>query len=277
MKRIDIVANLRSEHQPFFLLRLKDGLERHGIATRLVGHESEARGDWVACWGWRQGAKHRARGRHVLLAERGYLGNRFRWSSLAFDGLNGRGIVPPAPADGGRRFREHHGALLRHWRPAGGCRALIMGQVPNDASLDPLNGHIAGWAAEAAAALRARGYEVRYRPHPVEVERATKQGRQVTTPPIPLQPGALDHALAAADLVVTFNSNSAVDAALAGVPVVVCDEGSMAWPIAAQGLQAKVVRPDREAWAAALAWRQWSPEELADGTAWEHLRAALPN
>jgi len=84
--------------------------------------------------------------------------------------------------------------------------------------------------------------------------------------------GSLDDALRWAGLVVTMNSNTGVDAVMAGVPGVVCDVGSMAWPVSSIGLGADPVRPDREDWFAAMAWRQWTLEELASGSAWEHVQ-----
>jgi hypothetical protein len=94
-------------------------------------------------------------------------------------------------------------------------------------------------------------------------------------------PGAMDaggnlaEALAGAAFAVTWNSNSGVDAAMAGVPVVAMDEGSMAWPVAAHDLGAVPRLPERRPWAAQLAWCQWRPEEIADGTAWEALSGAV--
>jgi len=77
--------------------------------------------------------------------------------------------------------------------------------------------------------------------------------------------GPLAKALAGAAVVITWNSNTAVDAILAGKNTTAADKGSMAWEVS-----------DREAWAHALAWRQFSQDELTSGFAWEHLRKAIP-
>jgi hypothetical protein len=69
--------------------------------------------------------------------------------------------------------------------------------------------------------------------------------------------GGLSDALAGAELVVTYNSNTAVDALLAGKLIHAEDEGSMAW-----GWK------DRAEWAARLAWRQFSMDEIRSGFAW---------
>jgi hypothetical protein len=74
--------------------------------------------------------------------------------------------------------------------------------------------------------------------------------------------------MAGAGLVVTFNSNTGVDAALFGRPVIAMDEGSMAWPVAGHQVT-EIVMPDRSAWAARLAWCQWTMDEMRSGACQE--------
>lgn len=59
-----------------------------------------------------------------------------------------------------------------------------------------------------------------------------------------------------------------------GVPVIACDPGAMCWDVAAHGLDAEIVRPSRDAWAARLAWTQWTIDEIESGEAWSHVRRA---
>lgn len=260
---IEIAA--RAPHQVAAASAMRQGLEKHGVAVRIV---AAATAPVVCCWGWRVGAQHAAAGRRVLVMERGYVGDRFRWTSLAWDGLNGRGRVPPVD-DGGARWRRHFGAALRPWRMSGDY-ALVMGQVPGDMSLAGVE--IDAWYAQACAAARRFGLPVTFRPHPVARER----GYQTRTPPgAALLNGALEDALARARYVVTFNSNSGVDAVLAGVPTIACDEGSMAWPVTGHGLDADPPTPDRAAWCTAIAWRQWTLDEIAAGAAWDYLKQGL--
>lgn len=72
--------------------------------------------------------------------------------------------------------------------------------------------------------------------------------------------------------VITWNSNTAVEAVIAGVPAVAVDRGSMAWDVSGRDVNAAPPRPDRRAWADRLTWCQWTAQELADGTAWEAVR-----
>lgn len=237
------------------------GLARHGIVA-----DRRRKGDWRDCdlavvWGHADThlhARQRAHGGHYLVMERGFVGDidaRRRWTALGFDGLNGRGRRPAGmPAD---RWKRHFAGALQEWRPAAGGYALLIGQVPGDAALAGMS--ISGWLQEQTRALLARGHEVRFRPHP-----------QVTPPA-----RSLADDLAGAALVVTYNSNTGVDAVLAGVPAVTMDAGAMAWPVTVHDLDAPPARPDRMQWAADLAWAQWRPDEIAAGDAWAALAPVL--
>lgn len=178
--------------------------------------------------------------------ERGYLGDRFAWTSLAWNGLNNRGQVH-VPDDGGDRFLKHY--QLQPENHAGEY-ALIIGQVPGDAALGGRN--LVPWYEEQAS--RDWGMPVKFRPHPMAARRGMVRpvrGAQTIK-------GELSDALAGAAVVVTFNSNVGVDAVVAGKYVTSADQGSMIWGMS-----------DREQWAHRLAWRQWSLDELRDGAAWE--------
>ncbi len=56
-------------------------------------------------------------------------------------------------------------------------------------------------------------------------------------------------ALAGARAVITFNSNTGVEAVLAGKPTVAIDEGSMAWPVTAHEIIDYPKEPNRLTWA----------------------------
>lgn len=83
------------------------GLAAHDIAARRAVDIHGIRTKYVACWGWRLGQHLRYKGHEVLVMERGYLGDRFAWTSLGWNGLNGRSTVPEAPEDGGERFNRN--------------------------------------------------------------------------------------------------------------------------------------------------------------------------
>lgn len=213
----------------------------------------------VVCWGWRGGRRWRASGWDVLVLERGYIGDRFKWSSVALNGLNGRATFPDYPEDGGERFRKF-GVSLLPWDPSGEY-VLLIGQVAGDAALQGRN--LGQWYADTARQAAALyGLPVRFRQHPRERDR--RLIRKV--PGTVADTGLLGEALAGAAVVVTYNSNTGVEAMLAGKPTVSFDHGSMAWPVAGHGL-GEQANPDRQVWACGLAWKQWAVEEIASGDA----------
>ena len=78
----------------------------------------------------------------------------------------------------------------------------------------------------------------------------------------------LQSALDGASHVVTWNSNTAVEAVIAGVPAVSMDIGSMAWDVTGHE-PGEVATPDRLELAARLAWKQFTMAEMASGYCWD--------
>lgn len=258
----------RASHQVQWAKAFGDGLVRHGWQVTIAADRVPA--DLMVTWGVRRvldiEAQRRDRG-EICILERGYLGDRFAWTSVSFGGgLNGRAEFRGLSSDPAR-FETHFPGLLQPWRVAEDGLTLLIGQVPRDMSLNAVGGSLARWYRETAAELVARGHEVVYRPHP----QALRRGMGAGPSGIPVDGGTLADALASAQHVVTFNSNAAVDAVLAGVPATVCDVGSMAWPVASHGIDEPPVRPDRGRWAAELAWKQWTAEEMRSGDCWDRV------
>lgn len=255
--RFSVVANPRAPHQMAHQQAMLQGLAVLGIEA-VPNHGETVATEHVACWGWRLGRRLRAQGKEVLVMERGYLGDRFAWTSLAWNGLNGRAEFPEYPNDGGARFNAHY--TLQPWF-SDGKYALLMGQVPGDASLRGID--LTAWYEDAAVkANNAYEMPVLFREHPMAIRRGINRTPHLTQP----SRGTLVDALSGAAVVITFNSNSAVDAVCAGIPAVAMDEGSMAWPVAAHRI-GDLLMPNRNAWAHRLAWCQWSMEEIASGAA----------
>lgn len=259
MRRAVVVVRESLPHHKSFGGAMAAGLRRHGWITEISTGDKPC--DLLIMWGVRnRGMSQRQRdaGGEVCILERGYLGDRFDMTSVSFGGgLNGRGeFRVPADADGSR-FASL-GLPLRPWRQNDGP-AVIMGQVPGDNSL--LGVEFGRWVSDAAAASRAAGFEVVFRQHPGH--RARGSGCYG----LPEITGTLGEALDIAGLVVTFNSNSGVDAVLAGVPTVAMDAGSMVRDVAAHDIA--VTTPERGPWAARLAWCQYSKAELESGFAAE--------
>jgi hypothetical protein len=108
-----------------------------------------------------------------------------------------------------------------------------------------------------------------FRPHPRAVDRGMVQSPRHTERSV--EPDLLK-AMDAAHVVITYNSNSAVDAVIAGVPAITMDLGAMSYPVTGHSIDQRIM-PDREEWAAKLAWKQWREEEISSGYALKTLFA----
>ncbi|GAB3282634.1 hypothetical protein GCM10027347_58990 [Larkinella harenae] len=237
-----------------------DGLKTLGIAAVGSYSETHVKTEHVACWGWRTGKILREKGHHVLVMERGYLGDRFRYTSLGWNGLNGRAVFPLYADDGGERFRSM--AEMKEWAPPGhGKYILLMGQVPHDQSLAGRD--LMPWYVETAQRA-AEFYQlpVVFRQHPD----LTKKGLNQQPLHVQTSHRSMEEDLAGAALVIAYNSNSAVDAVLHGIPTLTFDEGAMAWPVTGHAIGEEFC-PDRRPWAHALAWKQWDIDEIRSGKA----------
>jgi hypothetical protein len=261
VKRACVVARQASEHQSGWGTAFARGLRKHGWEVDI--RENSAPADLVVFWGVRRQDEIRAqkaRGGRVCILERGYVGDRFKWTSVSFGGgLNGRGQFR-GPLDDPSRWEKHFSKLMKPWRGIRGGPVLILGQVPTDMSVRGVD--LNGFYQEAARAFRAKKFEVRFRPHPKAPDERP-QG-------IEIWPAGQDLAKAFNEVAcaVTWNSNSGVDAVLAGVPTVAMDQGSMAWGVTGHEL-AMPPQPERAAWAHSLAWKQFTAEEMASGECWE--------
>jgi hypothetical protein len=243
-----------------------EGLMRHGWGAEL--RTDYARNDLVVFWGVSQRETiERARrdGCEVCILERSYLPDRFKYASVSFGGgLNGRGIFR-GPFHDGTRFERHFAHLLQPWNPKPDGYALIMEQVPGDNSVRGVD--LPGFYAKAHRAFAAQGIAAMVRAHP---RSSPKSGERA----IAAAYRSLADDLSGARCVVTWNSNAGVDAVLAGIPAIAMDQGSMAWDVTGHELNMPPM-PDRTAWAHALAWKQWTKDEIASGACWENVRGDL--
>jgi len=251
-----------------------DGLARHGVNCARFSDGERPKADVIVTWGWRRGKQHMADGARVIVMERGYIGDRFAWTSLGVDGLNGRARFPVRD-DGGDRFRRL--GFDQHLKPEcpRGAYALVCGQVRGDAAVEGVD--LGKWYRQAALALQTNyGSRVVFRAHPKAKDAPGNSGL-LHGMIVQAAGGSLEDAFEHADCVAAYNSNAPTEAAMAGIPVIAGDEGAMVWPIAGQGLddRPRLFRTNRggsrSAWAHRMAWRQWSLDEMASGEAWEAL------
>ena len=207
--------------------------------------------------------RQREKSLDVIVLETGYInrGDGEAHSYAAgFNGLNGRADFrnEDSPDDRVKKL----GVELKPWRD--GKYIVLCGQVPWDASVEGSDHPT--WLQ--AAAERIQSYSrrpIKFRPHPL--------ARLPAIPGTELSLAPLSEDLKTAHCVVTYNSNSAVEALIDGVPVFAHDQGSMCWKVANKSLLSVDVpnRPDRTEWLNSLTYAQWTMNEMRDGLTWHHL------
>lgn len=133
--------------------------------------------------------------------------------------------------------------------------------------------HPTAWTADLAASIKAITQRpIVYRPKPSWSDAEPVKGT------------VFDHGgktsiyetLSDAFVTITYGSIACVDSVIAGVPAVVLGNGA-ARPISSTVIRDTPFprwpgRADREQWLANLAYSNFSPEEIADGTAWKILK-----
>jgi len=219
---------------------------------------------------WQRGAiieTQQMAGKNVLILEKGFI-KRDTHYMVGLNGLNNRANFNlksrVMPSD---RF-EKLNVDLKPWRTEGE-HVLLIGQVPWDASVQHTD-HIA-WLTNTAAWINSQtSRTVIFRPHPLAAK-ATPSifGTQRSN-------RSLESDLRKAHAVVTFNSNTGVDALLEGIPAYADDEGSMIYSVCNRLKNNAIDCPslyNRETWAYNLAYTQWNYEEMRSGEAWAHIKS----
>lgn len=225
--------------------------------------------DIVTCWGWKRGVRYREAGASVLLQEHGYIFDRNEWISLGWNGLNGKANFLNNDVSS-KRWNKLFKPYMKPWQKDGDY-ILLCGQVPGDASLEGLD--LTEWyEKQARDAYNYYKLPVVWRPHPEAIKKSLKRNR-----PIHSVPGTifdknqnLIDSLKKSKLVITYNSNSAVNAVMEGIPVVVGNKGSMVYEIANLEI-GPIDYPDRSSWGRKIAYAQWHISEIASGVALKHI------
>lgn len=237
------------------------GLEKIGIPYAYnKGATLPVKTDKAIMWGWKWSNYWRERHKSVIVMEHGYIGDRFKYTSLAWNGLNGHGIHGVHKGDNGERFAEH-GGIIHPWKHNPDAPVLLLGQLKNDQSLQGLDIEKVynDW-------IRKSDRPVIFRPHPV----AVKRGVHLNIKGAEVSQGTLYEALDNCSYALCYNSNSSVDAIMYGVPTVCMDKGSMVASLCGENI-GHIIRPEREKTLHALAWKQYSLEEISQGWPLEKL------
>lgn len=267
--KIVVYAMMRLDHQVVRAKEFCQGLKKHGYTNVSVqSHDRPIKCDLAVFWGMHHSKQiqqmQKQNKKDYLLMERGYVGDRFYWTSLGYNGLNGHGEFhnQHSPND---RWNKYFPDIMKPWHD--GEYVLITGQVPGDASVKHLN---VNYQTIANNVRKHTNLPILFRKHPHRLTKNMPTPKGCITSPAK----TVEEALAGAKVCVTANSNSGVDAIIAGTPVINLFKGSMFWNISEHDYSKinNPPHPDREQWRNNIAYAQWSPEEIKDGTAWEHLK-----
>lgn len=173
-----------------------------------------------------------------------------------------------SPQHGRARINRFRDLLALPWR-VNGFHILLAGMGDKGALAEGFQPN--QWEIQALDILRAHtDRPIIYRPKPSWKTASPLPGCVMS--PSPVRPVEQD--LGGAWAIVTHHSNVAVDALVAGIPTFCW--GGVAAPLSCQKLEMieRPLYPDgRDAWMADLAYTQWTPEEMANGSCWAHLRA----
>lgn len=212
--------------------------------------------------------------------------NRLGWYSYKW--TEGIFLNKNSPPDRWNAFVKNTGCKIKPWKSIGD-KIIIMEQKKGDSSLTSLyeKGYknFTEWTQQIVNEIRKHtDRPIVIRPHPRNTRGAIKSqavvGHNITVSENVTLGGqqggtGLDEDLKQAYCVVTYNSLSAIEAVCEGIPVFAMDDGSMVWPIAHKKLS-KIENinydVDITQWCNDIAYTQWTPAEMQDGTAWQHLR-----
>ena len=255
------------------LHRLERGFMQLGwdVVQDRPQHITQA--DLVCTWGVRKTEQAREHGLHHLIMELGFLGDRNEWSYLGFNSLNARGRSPFIPERGLEWYPDKWAVPMQYPRGRS-TRALIMGQVPDDASLFDFGRNDTGqryarWVVSIVKRMNAMGWDVMWRKHP-------KSGNDAIGPKLPhvtdTYGWGFEESINNADVVVGYSSNALLDAAIMGKPVIVGSDMSFAHPISSTFKEVfptdfDMLRDVIDTAASA----QWATKEIEHGQALEHL------
>lgn len=254
-----------------YLTAFEKGIRKHGVNIEAQPFPNLITCDLAICWNHRNFKLFNAQKQNnadYLIMERGYIGNRITYTSLGFNGLNGKADFSYAKGLSFDRFESRFSDIFVDINKTDNDYVLLIGQVAGDASIAHIS--IRDWERTMVPQLKTIfKKEVVYRPHPVEIER--KQATPVPGTTLSKNDFLYDD-LKNALCCVTYNSTTGVQSVLANVPTFSFDKGSMAYSVSQHELINRFEVFDRKKWAGELSWKQFSIDELANGFAWDTVR-----
>lgn len=221
-----------------------------------------------------------AAGKHVLYCDKGYLsgakGPRSKYCRVSVDSFQPLDYFQafPRPDD---RFKE----LKIDLKPTPhGENIIVAGGSLKYAQWHNFNGRygmdpMSTWAFDVINNVKEKTTRpIVYRPKPSWNDARELPGARFSRAPI-----TIDEELANAHCLITFGSNSAVDAIIAGVPVIVVGDG-IAQPLSRTNLKGVndlyyPTEKERYQFLSNLAYVQFDLKEMERGVAWEIIKPQI--
>lgn len=262
------------KHTPLndYFIPLKHSLVEDGVDVEVIKHLEDVplNSNFGIAWGIVNAQRLHDRGvKNVLVMERGYLSNREEWLSLGWNGLNGKANFNNSyvSSDRWKKYWQHN---LKPWAIKNTNRILVCGQVLHDKTISDCDDYNL-WLNTTINDLQNKGYDVLFRPHPLEKNYNITIDCKITT-----QSNIIDD-FNRCDCVVVWSSTVANQAVYNGIPAVTFSKFSMAYDVTSHSIDDLTYTPNREAWGIKLAYTMWNKDELMNGTAWNFLRTHLIN
>ena len=243
------------------------------VTVALGGKKRSAKGRQIS----RIMELQKSKGDKHIVVDRGYIHERPKFWSVGWDDLNGRADFRNKNSDSQRIDRW--GVTLEPWLKNEDGHVLFCLQLPWDAAVTNTD-YVQYILDTIKKLLKNTNKKIVVREHPLvnksksnlkkykdAIERITSLQRvSVSTEKELLSD------LKTSFCVVSYNSNSTVEATINGVPSFVHDEGSMTWNISSHGFDVEnVVFEDRSQWLNDISYSQWYDSEIIDTSAFEHL------
>jgi hypothetical protein len=230
---------------------------------------------FVWSWKWSKEILERNPNTVVCTLDHGLFAPRNETVVTGWLGLNGMGEHPLVEDGGARLKASGWEAKVKPWRKPGKV-ALVLGQCYNDVQiLDHLEDY-GQWLCALGETLRKEGWEVMFRPHPVQRRNDLDRYPRFATV---TQGRILQDDLRDLDIgcVAGFNSNALLEAYMEGVEDVrLYNKGSMLYPAARPDGDYRTLTKDiRQPLMERLAYCQWTPKEIADDPLWSELHVPI--
>lgn len=258
---ITIIRTFNTPQQRDFCESLMAGFDKLSIPYKFQsGATLPVYTDKIAIWGYKWAKYWMEKGKNALVGEMGYIGDRHKYASLGWNGLNNYADFPSYPDDGGKRFKAI-GGVIHPWKFQDDKPVLLLGQLKSDQSLkgEDIEKLYREW-------VRRIGRPVIFRQHPESI----KRGIYLNVPNTIPSEGTLYEAFDNCSHALAYNSNSLLDAIMYGIPAVAMDKGTMAWGLCGENI-GHIIRPEREKRLYEIAHTQWTLDEIATGESLKKL------